>query len=95
MSALHPRIRIPLWVAVTLPAAAYVYRSVRRDFDFGLDLPQDVIALAAFAVGFGAVAWSRRMAAKERDEQPNDKQTGEDGGARDERQDDEIVRDVE
>ncbi len=95
MSALHPRTRLPLWAALVLPAAAYLYRSMSRGFDFRPDMPYDAIALAAFAIVFGAVAWSRRTAAQERHEQPTDEQDGEDGDSGDERKDDDVVSDVE
>ena len=95
VSAMHPRIRLPLWVAFTLPAAAYVYRSVTRGFDFTLDVPMDLIALAVFIAGIGAVGWSRHAATKEGHEHSAEEESGEDRGTRYQGQDDEVVRDVE
>ncbi len=45
--ALRPRVRIPLWAAVAVVAAAYVTRSAIRGWDFRLDLPVDAIIGAA------------------------------------------------
>ena len=56
----RPRVRLPLWAALALPAAAYVVRSVARGFDFAPDLPIDAIVLALLAVVVGAAAWIRR-----------------------------------
>jgi len=37
-----PRLRIPLWAAVAIPAAAYAIRSIVRG-SFALDLPEDAV----------------------------------------------------
>lgn len=94
MGALHPKFRLPLWAVLLLPAAAYVYRSVSRGNDFRPDLPSDAIALAVFAIGLAAVAWSHRTASKERDEQAANEEDGEDDGSRNERKCDDVMRDV-
>ncbi|MBI5231988.1 MAG: hypothetical protein HY876_07475 [Coriobacteriales bacterium] len=58
---LHPRIRLPLLLAVILPVAAYAYRSiVLRGGDWRPDLPWDVVAFLALAILIGLVAWMRR-----------------------------------
>ena len=55
----RPRFRIPLWVALTVPAAAYVIRSAARGFDFAPDLPLDAVVLAVLLVVVAVVAWVR------------------------------------
>lgn len=56
----RPRIRLPIWAAVAIAAAAYVARSlVLRGGDFALDMPSDAVALTVFIVGVAAVAWLR------------------------------------
>lgn len=55
----RPRIRIPLWSAVGIVAAAYVVRSVIRGFDFRPDLPVDLVVLALLAIVVGIVAFMR------------------------------------
>jgi hypothetical protein len=57
---LHPDIRIPLWAAVAIVAAAYFVRSISRGFDFSLDLPVDAIVLGGFTVLLVIVALARR-----------------------------------
>ena len=63
MSALHPRVRMPLWVAVALPLAAYVYRSFTRGWEFGLDVPTDVVALVLYVAALVLVLVARRTVA--------------------------------
>jgi hypothetical protein len=54
-------VRIPLWAALALPAAAYLVRSlVIRGGDFAPDVPQDIIALVVFTVGVTAAVVVRR-----------------------------------
>lgn len=60
---MHPRIRMPLWAAVALPAAAYVLRSVSRGFDFRPDLPADPIVFGALCLIVLLVAITRSQAA--------------------------------
>lgn len=77
MSLFHPSIRLPLWAAFALPAAAYLYRSITRGFDFRLDLPLDVLVLAMFAFVLGLAMWSRRAAAIQRDDDAAKEQRAE------------------
>jgi len=44
-----PRLRIPLWVAVAIPAAAYAIRSMVRG-SIAPDLPGDAVMLASLAI---------------------------------------------
>lgn len=44
-----PRMRIPLWAAVAIPAAAYAIRSLARG-SIAPDLPADAVVLASLAV---------------------------------------------
>ncbi len=94
MSALHPTFKMPLWAALALPVAAYLYRSISRGFDFGLDMPTDAVAFTIFAVAFGAVVWSRRMAAQPGDQEPPNEEDHERDEPGDEGQHHEVVRDV-
>ena len=59
MGALHPNIRMPLWAAVAIPAAAYLVRSVARGLDFKPDLPSDAVVFGLLAVLIFAV-WAAR-----------------------------------
>ena len=77
MSLFHPNIRLPLWVAFVLPAAAYLYRSIARGFDFRPDMPVDVLVIAMFAFVFGLAVWSRRAAANQRDDDAAREEHGE------------------
>ncbi len=62
----RPRIRLALWAALLLVAAAFVTRSVvMRGGDFSLDLPGDAIALTALVVAGALVAWARHQQANE------------------------------
>jgi hypothetical protein len=54
---------MPLWAAVALVAAAYLYRSIARGFDFSLDWPIDVILLGTFVLLLVAVGLARRSRA--------------------------------
>jgi hypothetical protein len=62
---LHPDIRIPLWAAVAIVAAAYLIRSIARGFDFSLDLPVDAVVLGGFVVLLVIVALARRATASD------------------------------
>lgn len=54
---LRPAIKIPLWAAVGLPAAAYVWRSANRGWDFRLDATDVLVGiLLLILVGLSAVA---------------------------------------
>ena len=44
-----PRLRIPLWAAVVIPAAAYVIRSLLRG-SISPDLPGDAVVLASLVI---------------------------------------------
>lgn len=46
---LQPRLKMPLWAAVAIPAAAYLLRSAVRG-TLRPDLPADAIALGALVV---------------------------------------------
>ncbi len=82
---LRPDIRMPLWAAVALPAAAYLIRSILRGGDFRPDLPWDLIAFGLLAIVILAVAWARSNAARNGDEslademERHDSESGENG----------------
>ncbi len=57
---LRPTIRIPLWAAVGLPAAAYVWRSANRGWDFRFDAT-DVLLGILLLVLVGLTAVARRI----------------------------------
>lgn len=59
---MRPRIRIPLWAAAALPAAAYVFRAILRGFDFRPDLPMDAVAFGGLALLMLTVGVARRLA---------------------------------
>lgn len=59
-----PRLRIPLWAAVSIPAAAYAIRSMVRG-SLTPDLPEDAV-VAAILVALLALAALRRRTAHER-----------------------------
>lgn len=46
---LMPRLRIPLWAAVAIPAAAYAIRSLLRG-SMAPDLPGDAMMLASLVI---------------------------------------------
>lgn len=62
MGLLRPKIKIPLWAAVAIPAAAYLIRSIGRGFDFRPDIPDDIIAAIVFAIALVIVGAFRRRA---------------------------------
>jgi hypothetical protein len=78
----RPQVRIPLWAAVALPAAAYCIRSIARGFDFSPDLPDDVLVFGMLAVLLLAVAITRRSnKTYAGDEELTDEVDGEDHAA--------------
>lgn len=69
MSAFHPNIKLPIWLAALIPAAAYVYRSIVRGYDFRPDLPVDALVLGMFVTLLAVVYVGRRARAQyEREE---------------------------
>ena len=80
MSAFHPNLKLPLWAAVAIAAAAYVYRSVSRGFDFRPDLPLDGLVFALFVALLAIVYFGRRARAQyeaEEDEREEDEREHE------------------
>lgn len=55
----RPRIRMPISLALAIAAGLYLARAALRGFDFRPDMPQDAVALVAFIVLLGAVAYVR------------------------------------
>lgn len=78
---IRPNIRIPLWAAVALPAAAYVVRSLMRGGDFRPDLPSDALAyfLLALVVVAVGIARSRTNLAHQVEESLAEEMDSEDG----------------
>jgi len=70
VGALHPNIRMPLWAAVAIPAAAYLVRSVTRGFDFNPDLPSDVLVFGLLAILIIAVWAARRSRTMDQSHDP-------------------------
>ena len=64
---LMPRLRMPLWAAVVIPAAAYAVRSLVRG-SATPDLPADALAFGALALVLGLAALYRASAHGSRDE---------------------------
>jgi len=58
-----PRVSIPLWVAVAIPAATYAIRSIVRG-SFAFSLPQDAV-VAAILVALLSLAALRQSTAHE------------------------------
>jgi hypothetical protein len=88
MPALMPRMRIPLWAAFAIPAAAYAIRSLVRG-SVAPDLLGDAVVFGALALGLVLAAFYGSAAQRRRDELPGEMH-GEDHGERRGRQDDEI-----
>ena len=86
--ALMPRLRMPLWVAVGIPAATYTIRSIVRR-SFRPDLPEDAFVLAVLLVVLLAAALYGSAAQRRRDELGAEV-NGEDGGEGDSGQRDEV-----
>jgi hypothetical protein len=53
---LRPRLRMPLWAAVAVVAAAYMVRSLLRGWDFRPDMPIDAV-LGTTLVALLALRW--------------------------------------
>jgi hypothetical protein len=64
---LLPRLRIPLWAAVAIPAAAYAVRSVFRG-SASPDLPGDAVVFAALVIALGLAARYGSAAVRRRDD---------------------------
>ena len=78
MSAFHPNIKLPLWLAVVIAVGAYVARSVIRGFDFSPDLPVDALVFGMFAALLLVVFLGRRARTSyERDEHDSREDEGE------------------
>lgn len=86
--ALRPHLRMPLWAAVALPAAAYLARSALRG-SLRPDLPQDAVVLAVLLVALGFAARYGSAAQRRHDELESEVQAGDDA-SRDRRQSDEV-----
>lgn len=56
---LRPDIRIPIWAAAGVPAAAYVLRSMLRGWDFRPDLPQDALVTVLLIALIAVASWNR------------------------------------
>lgn len=79
---MHPRIRLPLWLAIVLPLAAYAYRSiVQRGGDWRPDLPLDVILIAMLVLLIAGVGWMRAASAKYPHDEAPEEEEREDHGA--------------
>jgi hypothetical protein len=76
---IRPSIRLPLWAAVALPAAAYVARSIIRGGDFTPDLPGDAIVYGLLALVVVAVGLARARAANDVDDELPGEMDEEDG----------------
>jgi hypothetical protein len=73
---LRPNVRIPLWAAVGVPAAAYVWRSAGRGWNFSLDQTDLLLGvLLLILVGLAAIA--RRVDRSPRSERGEDDLTAE------------------
>lgn len=78
----RPRVRMPMWAAVAVVAAAYLVRSAMRGFDFRPDLPIDAV-LGAVLIGLiGLRLYLSRPSAEDVDEHPQRQVDEEDTGAR-------------
>lgn len=77
--ALMPRLRIPLWAAAGLPVVAYLGRSFVRG-SFALDLPEDLVVIAALGFVLALSALYGSAAQRRRDELSGEVQDKDDGG---------------
>jgi hypothetical protein len=56
----RPRFTLPIWAALAIAGAAYLIRSyLWKAGDLRPEMPQDAIALVAFATGIAFVTWAR------------------------------------
>jgi hypothetical protein len=92
---IRPNFRLPLWAAVAIAAAAYTVRSISRGGDFTPDLPGDAIVYGLLILVVAAVALARSRAAHESDDDLSDDVHQEDGGAGEQRQDHEVLGEIE
>jgi hypothetical protein len=90
---IRPSIKLPLWAAVALPAAAYVVRSLIRG-SFALDLPLDLVAYALLAFVVIAVGIGRARLAHEPDDEGADQIDDDHEGADGEREHDDVGHEV-
>lgn len=65
-----PRLRMPLWAAVAIPAAAYAVRSLLRG-SIAPDMPGDAVVLASLSIVL-ALAARYRSAAQRSDNDLSD-----------------------
>ncbi|MDO8915358.1 MAG: hypothetical protein Q7W16_04670 [Coriobacteriia bacterium] len=88
---LRPRLKMPMWAAVAVVAAAYAARSALRGWDFRPDLPIDVViatTLVALVVLRATIAQASPPDGSE--EQGPPEMPGGDHRADDPRHDDEV-----
>lgn len=85
---LRPRVRIPLWAAVAIPAAAYGIRAIAWR-SFRPDLPGDAIVLSALLVGLALYA-ALGSASKRRDKDSDRELDGRDDDEDDSGQQEEV-----
>ena len=83
---MRPRLRVPMWVAVTAVAATYALRSILRGWDFRPDIPADAVVLGilvALVLLRLAVARSVDSEGADEERQPEaaDGDAGDDSGA--------------
>ncbi len=90
---IRPNIRLPLWAAVALPAAAYVVRSLIQG-SFALELPLDLVAYGLLAFVIIAVGIGRARLAHEIEDERAYEVDGDDERADDEREHDDVGDDV-
>jgi hypothetical protein len=78
-----PRLRIPLWAAVAIPAAAYTIRSIVRG-SLALDLPEDAVVAVVLVALLSLAALRRRTSHERGDDLPPEMHGGDDpeGGKR-------------
>lgn len=82
---------MPIWMAFAVLAAVWLLRSVVRG-DYGLDLPDDLVALSAVSIA-ALVVWLTRRADAGDDRHGDDSQDEEhreDGGTDEHRDPDEV-----
>lgn len=92
---IRPRFRLPIWAAVVVAAAAYTIRSAMRGWDFRPDLYGDVVAYGLLVFVLIAVGVARTRAADGSDRDLPCEVNHEHRRASDERQDDDVLDDIE